>query len=207
MRHQRCLTLIKLRCVRGLAPILTGLALILLSAVGPARAHGGGTLQLNNVDAGPYQVSVWTEPEPIRVGELHVTVAVVEAIQADAGARPAGDLMLDATIRVQVEHVGQTEETLVAFATRENAVNKLFYEADLHLPAEGQWQVVVAVEGPEGTGSVDFTIEVLPPSGLRRLQLQRWPLWGGLGLVLIATIWSVQFFRDRGSETQDAEDR
>ena len=30
-------------------------------------AHGGGEPQLTNAVAGPYRVSVWTQPEPMRV--------------------------------------------------------------------------------------------------------------------------------------------
>ena len=39
-------------------------------------AHGGGTSQLSNAEAGPYRVFAWTTPEPWRAGEVHVTVAV-----------------------------------------------------------------------------------------------------------------------------------
>jgi hypothetical protein len=187
-----------LRHIGRLAFTLVGLALIM--PLDLAQAHGGGTPQLTNAEAGPYRVSVWTQPDPIRVGELHVTVAVSEP----SGQRNAGDLVLDATVRVQVEPVGQDEESLVAFATRENAVNKLFYEADLDLPVEGQWRVVTWVEGPAGAGGVSFDIQASSPSAFNNLGTLRWPLWAGLGLVLIVAGWGVQISRDRKTEAHHA---
>ena len=43
-----------------------------------AHAHGTGTPQLLNAPAGPYLLSVWTDPDPLRTDEAHVVVAVVE---------------------------------------------------------------------------------------------------------------------------------
>jgi hypothetical protein len=169
-----------------------------------AWAHGGGVPQLTNVQAGPYRVSAWTQPDPIRMGEVHVSVAVSESLGSGATEREAGDLVLDATVRVQMQPMDQAGETLVAYATRENAVNKLFYEADLDLPAEGRWQVVIWVEGPTGAGSASFDVEALPPSAFSAIGALPWPVWGGLGLVLLAVGWSVQMFRGHKPEVQRA---
>jgi hypothetical protein len=176
---------------------LLGFALLLLFGIRPAQAHGGGTPQLTNAEAGPYLVSVWTEPDPIRVGEFHVTVAVLESPDPSSSGREGGDLVLDATVQVGVKPVSQAGQTLVAYATRENAVNKLLYEADLDLPSEGQWRVDIQVEGPAGIGSTGFDIEAAPPSVINALEWLPWPVWAGLGLVLLAVGWSVHTFRSR----------
>lgn len=191
----------------GLTLTLIGLALILAMAAHPAQAHGGGTPQLTNVRAGPYRVSVWTQPDPIRAGELHITVAVSEAPGPQADAGGAGAPVLDATVRVQAQPVGRAGEALVAFATRENAVNKLFYEADMELPSEGNWQVVIEVEGPAGAGSADFEIQVLPPSALNSLGGLPWPLWGGLGLGLLTVGWAMWAFRTQDDYRPSRADR
>ena len=54
--------------------------LVTLAIVVPARETGahGGRVQLAKVPAGPYLVSVWTLPDPPRVGSLDVSLAVME---------------------------------------------------------------------------------------------------------------------------------
>ena len=194
----------QMRYVEGLALILLGLSLILTVSPRTVQAHGGGAPQLTNADAGPYLVSAWTQPDPIRVGELHITVAVSEPPQPGDTDRETGDLVLDATVSVGVDPVNQAGETLIVPATRDNAVNKLFYEADLELPAEGQWQVDILVEGPAGAGNTGFAVEALPPSGINTLLGLGWPLWAGLGLVIIAAGWWFQMSRDRKTEVRHA---
>jgi hypothetical protein len=192
------------RYLAGLALTWLGLALILLFAPRPIQAHGGGTPRLINAEAGPYWVSVWTDPDPIRVGEFHVTVAISEAPEPGAGTREAGDLVLDATVLVRADPVGQGGETLAAAATRDNAVNKLFYEADLRLPAEGQWRVDIQVDGATGTGNASFDIEASSPPAFNTPFSLGWPLWAGLGLVLAAGGWWVQTSRHREGEVGHA---
>jgi len=179
-------------------------ALLLLFVARPAQAHGGGMPQLTNAEAGPYWVSVWTEPDPIRVGDFHVTVAILQAPEPGASAREAGELVLDATVLVQAQSVSQVGEILISPATRDNAVNKLFYEADLTLPAEGQWRVDIQVNGAAGAGSAAFEIEALPPSPFNSLVGFGWPLWAGLGLALLAAGWWFQMSRHRKSEAAHA---
>jgi hypothetical protein len=112
--------------------------------------------------------------------------------------------VLDATVLVQAESVGQAGEQLVAPATRDNSVNKLFYEADLTLPAEGRWQVDIQVSGAAGAGNATFDIEALPPTAFNTLVGFGWPLWAGLGLILVATGWWVQMSRRQKSEVARA---
>jgi hypothetical protein len=169
--------------------MLMGLALALSGMAPPAQAHGGGTPQLAIVEAGPYRVSTWTQPNPIRVGVLHVTVAVFEAPAPGARAGETGPLVLDAQVHVTLTPLGHAADTLTAQATRQNALNKFFYETDLELPSQGQWQAVIQVQGPAGGGSADFQIQALPPSRLGSLGTLAWPVLGGLGLALVVAAW------------------
>ncbi len=153
-----------------------------------AQAHGGGVPQLVNAKAGPYRVFVWTQPDPLRVGEAHFTIAVSQPPDVGAAEGETGNPVLDATIQMQVEPINQTGETLTVLATHDTATNKLFYEADLELPTVGQWRVVVSVEGPDGSGNASFEIEVFPSSSFN------WALLGGLALTLLATGWVLQKF-------------
>lgn len=184
-----------------LALLAIGLALVLNQTAYPVQAHGGGALQLANTKTGPYRASVWTQPDPIRVGQVHFTIAVSEASQPGAREGEAGEPVLDARVKVQLEAAEPGGEKLIAFATRENAVNKLFYEVDFNLPADGRWQVTIEVQGPDGGGSAAFEIEALPPSALARLGTRYLPMLGGAGLVMLVTIWWM--WPSRGRDNRD----
>jgi hypothetical protein len=129
------------------------LALAVIAGATPALAHGGGTPQLVQAPSGPYQVYTWTNPDPARVGTLHVTVSLVEP------ATQAPVLDADVQILAQAPDGGQTES---APATHENAVIKTYYEADLDLPAAGLWQITVAHSDAAGSGSASFSLDVQP---------------------------------------------
>ena len=92
---------------------------------------------------------------------------------------------------------GLNEETL-------EQLEKLFYEADFDLPAEGDWRVEVQVDGPAGAGSTSFDVDALPPSTLNNLLGLGWPLWAGLGLALLTTGWWFTMARDRNNEVRHA---
>jgi hypothetical protein len=138
----------------GEVQLLRALLLLLVCApTGTALAHGGGTPQLVQAPSGPYQVYAWTNPDPARVGTLHVTVSLVQP----ATQKP----VLDANVQVlaQASDDGQTASAL---ATHENAVIKTYYEADLDLPAAGLWQITVAHSDAAGSGSASFSLDVQP---------------------------------------------
>lgn len=171
-------------------------ALLLMLALPAARvqAHGGGTPQLTNADAGPYWVSVWTQPEPLRAGEVHVTVAVSEPGDTSASRREAGAPVLGADVQVEFSRAESSSDEaagqpIVVYATHENAANKLLYEADLTLPTSGEWQVRVTVEGPAGQGSASFGAIV------RAEQDSNWTWALVLGPAAIAAVWIWQRFR------------
>ncbi len=145
---------------------------------GVVQAHGGGIPQLTNAETGPYLVSVWTQPDPLRVGEVHFTVAVSEPGRSQ---QEAGSPVLDATIELTLIAADENERPLNVSATHTEAVNKLFYEADIDVPGQGIWQVITTVAGPAGTGETEFSIEVLPFS-----TFNWWIVLGGGTLVLIA---------------------
>jgi hypothetical protein len=139
-------------------------------------AHGGGVPQVTNAKAGPYRVSVWTQPEPLRAGEIHFTVAVSQPGSVD---QEAGAPILNAVVELQLIPATGLDDAVRVFATHDEAVNKLFYEADVDLLTAGVWQVVVSVKGPSGLEQTEFTIDVLPASGFNW-----WIVFGGGVIVL-----------------------
>ena len=60
------------------------LLLVLVSTGRSVHAHGGGTPRLTAEPVGPYSLFAWTEPEPMRAGDVHVTLAVTTPPPADA---------------------------------------------------------------------------------------------------------------------------
>lgn len=136
----------------------TALVLLLLA---PGLARGdGGRLRLSE-RAGPYRVSVFTSPEPLRVGGADVSVFVQDG---------AGTAVADAQVRITLTPVGGSGQVLSAEATQEAAVNKLLRAAAVDLTAAGTWRLVVEVEGPSGPARCAVDLEVGPP-------LPRWIEW------------------------------
>ncbi|MBP6471605.1 MAG: hypothetical protein KBE23_02160 [Chloroflexi bacterium] len=149
-------------------------------AAGAAWAHGGGTVHIAGEVAGPYRVTVWVAPNEVEAGKkLHVTVAVV---------RPENNQpVLDAQVMLHITAVGDNTAVLSGPATTQQAVNKLFYEADFDAPNNpGAYQVQTQVSGSEGEGEVLFVLPIKPASGSNFLVIGLIGLViiGGLGLLL-----------------------
>lgn len=178
-----------------LLALLLFLFLLLLSGTVPAaRAHGGGTPQLENATAGPYVVSVWASPDPPRVGAYHLTVSVARPDEAGN----AGEPVLGADVALRLTPQSAAAEPLTARASNEAADNKLFYEADVDLPAPGLWDVQVTVEGPDGRGQTGFAIEAQAGRGVN------WALVGAAGVAVVAVLFVVgQAVRGRGQEAHE----
>ncbi|MBV7337904.1 hypothetical protein KFU94_58680 [Chloroflexi bacterium TSY] len=126
------------------------------------EAHGGGVPQLSNVEVGPYWVTIWTQPDPLRVGIVHFTVAVTEGVMETTSGESSGTVVVDASVQITSESLSESRRRIHTYATHEKALNKLFYEADINLPFEKWWLVTVAVSGPAGEGTANFNIEVFP---------------------------------------------
>lgn len=153
-------------------------ALLVLAAPAAALAHGGGTPQLVDAPAGAYHVYAWTSPNPVRVGTLHVTVALVDP----ADNQP----VLGADVQVQLTPpAGAATLPVTAQATHDEATIKTYYETDLEVATAGPWQVAIAYQTPQAAGSAGFDLEVKPKS------FTNWFMLGGAALVVIVVGWFV----------------
>lgn len=125
-------------------------AWLLACAVPPAWGHAitGGAPQFLDQPVGQYLLSVWTAPVPATEGVLHVTIAL--------HGGPAGGVVVGAAIELVVRD--KTGAVLATALVREGAVNKFLYEADIDLPAPGEFDVEVRVKEPPGAGSADFSL-------------------------------------------------
>ena len=155
------------------------IAVMLLILARPASANGG-TVQLSREAAGPFEVTVWTDPNPVRVGTVDIS-AMVE--------RPGGELVQDARVFVMAQPDGDAGAGGAYEATHDLATNKLFYAAHVPISRAGQWQIEVTIIGSTGEGTVSFMLEAEEPGVLER-PLTR--VLVGAGLVLAGLVWRLQ---------------
>lgn len=162
---------------------------ILLAA--PLVLANGGTMQVASEPVGPYELTVFTSPNPVLVGTLDVSVLVQHV--------GAGELVQGVRVTVTAEPTGHPGPARTFEATREQATNKLFLAAKFDLPTEGRWRIGVRVTGPLGEGAVHFEVEASQPTLLER------PLLTLLLVVLssMAIVWWLSRLRRKGAARPD----
>ncbi len=117
----------------------------------PLLFGDGGALQFQK-QAGPFIVTAFTAPVPVRVGAGDLSVMVQRA----ADRSP----LLDSRVLVTLSRHGEPD--IKADATRAQATNKLMYAARIVFPSAGTWHVDVAVNASGSTAHVAGDIAVLP---------------------------------------------
>lgn len=180
---------------------------VLVAVIYPTTilAHGGGEPRLTNVAVGPYRIYLWSLPEPPRVGDFHLSVILTEP---DSSA-PVSDedksleaAILDANVEIMLEPVDRKGDSMVLSATHDEAVFKVFYEADAQLLTAGKWQATVSVAGPKGEGNASFELDVLPARTVN------WTLIVGIGIGILTLIGLSRFGRrTKGSTKADRKRR
>jgi YtkA-like protein len=131
-----------------------GLLLVAAVLAFSSRAQAdGGFVELHQ-EAGPFVVTVFAAPGPLRAGPVDISVLVQD--------RPSGQPVLDAEVFVRLEGPGAT--TLVERATREAAQNKLLYSALLNLPEAGQWELEVTIKQGKETASIVGQVSAAAPT-------------------------------------------
>ena len=124
----------------------------LLLAFGTLLWADGGTVQLQG-QAGPYLVTVFSEPVPVRVGRVDLSVLCQRL--ADKGP------VLDARVLVHLRRPGRGDILELTVPARHgNATNKLLYAAALNIPSSGVWRFSVDIERENSLVSVAGTMRV-----------------------------------------------
>lgn len=135
-----------------------------------------GIVRLSTID-GPYRITVFSEPTPLRAGLIDLSVMV----QNGDDETP----ILDATVSMLLEHEETSVSSILVEATREAATNQLLYSAKLELPEAGQWSVEtsVMIKGQVSRATFDFDAAApLPPI----LDMWAWFLLPAMALLLMA---------------------
>lgn len=182
--------------------VLLSLSICMLVVLMPAFvfAHGGGTPRLTDVAAGPYRLFAWTQPEPLRAGEVHVTIGVTLAKQptADEATALMTQPVTDAAVTVQFVAVDGSTATLVRNASL-GGIGAVYYEADASLPTAGPWRFIIEVRGPAGEGTAEFAEELLATRTVN------WALIAGGGVLFVLLIALAALWNRRQSTTTERE--
>lgn len=148
--------------------------LCLLSfGAGSLLADGGALLVRQN--AGPLTISIFSSPEPPRVGTGDLSVMVQRS--ADKST------VMDATVKLHLTH--KTPDGISEIfvpATHAKATNKLLYASQVNLTAEESWRLVAIVDSKIGNAEVAVNINVLPAEP--RI-FAYWPYFAVVPLVII----------------------
>lgn len=158
------------------------LAVILLLWPLPAAAHAGGTPVLTDVAAGPYRVYAWMQPEPLRVGEVHLSVVLVRPTQSATQQDALDEPVTDANVMARFEPVGDETQRISVPVAPLQGLGGFYYEADVVLAQTGLWQISLEIDGADGQGLVRFERQVEPA---RRVN---WQLVIGAGAILVLLV-------------------
>jgi hypothetical protein len=144
-------------------------ALVVATSSGSIRADGGLVRWFG--DEGPYRITVFTSPTPLRAGPVDFSVLVQDV----RTGRELHDAQV--TIRVASEKQLLTGASGHA-ATAGAATNKLLSAATFELPRAGHWSAAVDVIGPQGRAETRFDFEAAEafPPWRREWPWFSWPL-------------------------------
>jgi len=159
------------------------LFLFIVAGFGQVYAHGIGKPQALNAPAGPYALSIWTDPDPLRADEAHVVVAVLDPQTQEF-------IVGDAAVTVRLESAADPAQ-VVSVVAGTDSTNQLLYAAEFNdLVTPGRWRVAVSADGARGASeAVTFEVDIEPARGFNWL----WVGLGGLGVALV--LWVVASLR------------
>jgi hypothetical protein len=141
--------------------------LLSLALLSSAFADGGAVLSQQT--SGPYRITLFGSPSPLRAGPADLSVMIQDA--------KTGAPVLDQSVAIDVTAAMNSGSTAwippccsmdaktigAVAATHANAQNKLLYAASIVLPASGQHDVTVRIGGDKGH-SLESKIDVQSPS-------------------------------------------
>ena len=152
---------------------LSAMCFAVISAAGTLFADGG-TMQFRK-PAGPFMVTVFSEPVPVRAGIADLSVMV------EKGSDQSGVLDADVKLHLKKTESGRIVE-IIAPASHSNATNKLLYAASVTLPSAGTWQITVDVREKGDAASASGNVTVWAAEAP---MMERWPLFAVVPLMIL----------------------
>ena len=118
----------------------------------------GGRLRMH-APAGPFVVTLFTTPDPLRADDADFSVALERA--------STGALVNDADIMLILTPAAEGERGRIELqATHAAATSAFLQAADVKLLHPGTWRVTVAVRQGSESGECSTTLDVVPKSPL-----------------------------------------
>lgn len=111
----------------------------------------GGTVQFRQ-QAGPFWISLFTTPAPLRPGRADLSIL----LESQATHQP----LLDAVIHIVIR---KDNRIINLDATRAQATNKLLYASQADIPSPGHWNATVIVDRNGQRATATGTLLVLDP--------------------------------------------
>jgi hypothetical protein len=144
------------------------LPVFLLSLFLPHFAFADGGAVIKQQISGPYRVTLFGSPSPLRAGPADLSVMIQDA--------KTGEPVLNQSVAIDVKAALDSTSTAwlppccsmaksagTVTATHANAQNKLLYAANIVLPASGLHDITVQI-GDATAPSIESKIDVQPPS-------------------------------------------
>jgi hypothetical protein len=164
-----------MRCARRI------IALLFLSAApSSVLAHEGPPFPiLVDQPAGPYVISVWTDPD-VGIGKFFVILE----------AAPGTTLPTENDVEVCVEPKTERLPEKCFHGIRQNLRDRVQYYAEVEFDQQEYWRVRVKVNGANGMGEVTAEVEATPPG------FGAWDLLiYGMPFILFGALWAFAALR------------
>ena len=178
--------------MRGMRRRARFLGFVVGLLLAPAPGHtDGGVVRLHE-SRGNLTVSVFTAPDPLRVGLADLSVLIQSSND--------GAVLLDPEVTFTLSPPAGRGGELRLAPSRSNATNQLLQSVEVSLPVAGIWELAVSVRrgGEEVVLTCLLPVTPLPPSWVRL-----WPLLAlvPLAIALFAANQAVRSLR-AGPQTQ-----
>ena len=158
-------------------PIAAGLFLLICLVQFPSIACAdGGVVRLSEV-VGEYKISLFTSPNPLRVGQVDVSVLVQNVDSTSA--------IPDARVTIKLSPHDRPDGSITQEASGAASTNKLLQAAIFELPEPGWWDLAVVIDGPNGHAETHCQFEV-SESWPSWLNLAPWVAWPAVPILLFA---------------------
>jgi hypothetical protein len=148
------------------------LAAVLALGIWAAAAYGDGGTMLLHQDAGPFTITLFATPQPLRVGTADLSVMVQD--------RSSQEVLLDPAIDLTVA-AGASQDTVRL--ARGQASNRLLQAATVHFSKIGKWRLMLVVRRGKDTASLSTECAVEP--GRSRAMLVWFYVLLPVGIVLL----------------------
>ena len=131
-------------------PALTFAALCLLWGSEPVHGDGGSVVAVREIEGA--RVTVLVSPMPVRVGEVEVSVLVI-----DGSGKPFPHVSVQVSASMDDGFASQS-----VAASPDQSRNSLLQTALIDCPREGNWNFAIRVEGDGVAGAANMSLPVLP---------------------------------------------